>query len=113
MGDVCSTCLDVACSVPRGQCWALNYLFGIFMIFVVCKVLKLVLFADDTNILCAHESFNELLGVVTQEIRKLKNWFDRNQLSPNLSKTKFMLFGIGTSFDHVQVHIEGVEIERV
>ena len=61
----------------------------------VSKLLKLVLFADDTNIFCSGDDLAELLKDLTEEIIKLKNWFDYNKLSLNLAKTKIMLFGYG------------------
>lgn len=55
--------------------------------------MKFVLFADDTNIMCAGEDLQQLLKEMTHEMNKLKNWFDLNKLSLNLDKTKLMLFG--------------------
>ncbi len=56
-------------------------------------MLKFVFFADDKNIFCSGGNLQQLLQVVTTEIKKLKRWFEENKLSLNLNKTKFMFLG--------------------
>lgn len=51
----------------------------------------MVLFADDTSAFCSGDDLQNILEEMT-EINKLKIWFNRNQLSLNLNKTK-ILFG--------------------
>lgn len=52
---------------------------------------------DDTNILFHGETLQQL---ITEEMTKLKRWFDNNKFSLNLIKTKIMIFGIsGTDTD--------------
>lgn len=82
------------------------------MIFGGCQKLKLVLFADNTNIFCSGENLEELLVKVTKEINKLKIWFDRNKLSLNLIKTKIMLYGNCRISEQIQIQVDGVQIER-
>ena len=74
-----STCLDITCGVPQGS--VLGPKMFIVYINDICKVLrilKFVLFADDTNIFCSGENLQQLLEVLTTEISKLKMWFDTN-----------------------------------
>lgn len=40
---------------------------------------------------CSGDNLQQIL--ITTEINKLQLWFDRNKLSINLCKAKFMLFG--------------------
>ncbi len=79
----------------------------------VSQVLKLVLFADDTNKFCSGEDLKKLLEEITKEMSKLKVWFDRNKLSLNLNKTKMMLFGNYRINIQVQIQVDGMQIERV
>ena len=75
--------------------------------------MKFVLFADDTNILCSGENLQQLLKDMTHEMNKLKSWFTTNKLSPNLNKTKLMLFGKRNTAIPVQITIDDVVIEKV
>ena len=79
----------------------------------VSNILKFVLFADDTNIFCSGGNLQELLGRITAEMCKLKNWFDRNKLSLHLNKTKLMLFGNYKISTQALIQVDGVNIERV
>lgn len=51
--------------------------------------------------------------IVERELHKLKNWFDLNKLSLNLSKTKYMVFTNKETSDNIKITINGNEIERV
>lgn len=76
-------------------------------------MIKFILFADDTNLLCSGEDLGKLLNEINQEMYKLKKWFDANKLSLNLKKTKFMLFGNRKSNLPVEITINNTIIERV
>lgn len=89
-----STLMDLTCGVPQGSILRPKLL--ILYINGVCKVsiiLKCVLFADNTNIFCSRDTLQLLLRVITSKSNKLKQWFDRNKLSLNLTKTNIMFFG--------------------
>lgn len=58
----------------------------------VCKFLKLILFADDTNAFYSHKSKVELTRIVNDKLQLMKNWFGANRLSLNLENTKLYCF---------------------
>jgi hypothetical protein len=51
-----------------------------------------VLFADDTTCLAKGHNLRELTSFVSEELRKIANWFRSNKMALNTSKTKFIIF---------------------
>ncbi len=82
LGESVSSCLEITCGVPQGSVLGPKlFILYINDICNVAKILKLVLFADDTNIFCSGDNLQEIIQVITLEMGKLKGWFDRNKLS--------------------------------
>ena len=55
----------------------------------VSNLLKFVLFADDTNILCSNENVAVLQDTLNRDLGKLFVWFSINKLSLNLGMCCF------------------------
>jgi hypothetical protein len=51
---------------------------------------KIFLFADDTVVISTGREWEEVYETATMDLSKIKNWFDHNSLTVNLSKTKYM-----------------------
>lgn len=77
------------------------------------KILRFVLFADDTNFFVSGKNLKILMKTIEQELVLLQKWFIKNKLSLNLSKTKFMLFTNQKCPDNVRLTLNGIIIERV
>ena len=58
----------------------------------VTRLLKFVLFTDDTNIFCSGNDALDLSNTWCMELDKLNTWFVINELSLNVIKTNY-LFG--------------------
>ena len=86
---VTSSFRDVKCGVNSGRLSFLPYINDLPN---VCKRLKVILFADDTNLSFAHESIQELIEVVNIERILLGDWFLYNRLSLNAEKTNYVIF---------------------
>ena len=56
----------------------------------VSKILKFVLFADDTNILNSDANVKKLNNVVNTELDKLNTWFIINKLSYLIKVTVYV-----------------------
>lgn len=113
LGGFKSDCMKLECGVPQGS--VLGPKLFILYINDICEVSKLmqfVLFADDTNFFCSGQDLKSVAESITNEMVKLKQWFNKNKLSLNLKKTKFMIFS-KLKRDEIILSIDGVNIERV
>uniref|UniRef100_A0A8C6MDJ7 Reverse transcriptase domain-containing protein n=1 Tax=Nothobranchius furzeri TaxID=105023 RepID=A0A8C6MDJ7_NOTFU len=100
--------------VPQGS--ILGPKLFIMYINDVCAVLDKVnclLYADDTSLYCSGDDLNKLVDLVEKELAVLKGWFDRNKLSMNVTKTKFIIFGNRKITNEIIIKINGIVIEQV
>lgn len=114
--DVSSCKLPVVCGVPQGS--ILGPLLFIIYVNDMCessKLLKFILFADDTNIFYSNNNSDDLETVVNNELFKLTIWFKANKLSLNISKTNYMLFRSNrrNCIDNFNIFLDNVNIEKV
>ena len=85
-----SSLLTVLCDLPLGSILGPKlFILYINDIVNVSGILNMILFADDTNAFCSRSNLNELAKNVSRELDKLKDWYDINKLSLNVSKTIF------------------------
>ena len=83
------------------------------MLSSVSKILRFVLFADDTNLFSSGRDLDVLCHSINEELKKLNLWFKVNKLSLNLSKTNYMIFSNVDSNLNIDLNINGSSIERV
>jgi hypothetical protein len=89
-----SVLCHVNCGVPQGSILGpLLFILYINDIVKCSDILRLILFADDTNIFYSNSDIIELERIVNAELSKLSNWFMANRLSLNATKTNFIIFG--------------------
>ena len=112
--DSSSNALGVSCGVPQGSVLGPRlFILYINDICNVSKILKFVLFADDTNILYSDANVNNLNNVVNSELDKLNTRFIINKLSLNVSKTNYILFGNRKVHSDLDIKIHNDKITRV
>ena len=105
---------SISCGVPQGS--ILGPKMFIMYINDMCnisKIVKFILFADDTNILCSDSNITRLSERVCEVLATLDSWFAINKLSLNITKTNFMLFGKRLLNTDIVIRIRNVIIERV
>ena len=56
------------------------------------NMFKMIMYADDTTLLCDLNKDNDIETLINDELCKITNWLLANQLSLNVNKTKFMVF---------------------
>ena len=114
IGNITSTARQIVCGVPQGSILGpILFLLYINDICLVSPSMKFVLFADDTTIISSGHNLQQLLNDITQEMDKVKIWFDQNKLSLNLEKTKYILFGNRKIEISEPIKIDNKYIERV
>ena len=59
----------------------------------LCSKTKVILYADDTAILCKGKNIAQIKNTMNSEMILCSDWFTQNKLHLNVSKTKSMLFG--------------------
>ena len=77
------------------------------------KILKSVLFADDTNFYRSGTDVTDLNVKVCNELAKLKFWLSANKLSLNVEKTNFMVFSKKKINYNFVIKIDDKVIDRV
>ena len=112
--DAISDCKEILCGVPQESILG-HKLFILYIndVFNISEIMKFVLFADDTNILCKYENYVSLCELVNIELSKLSKWFSIDKLSLNVKKTSYMLFGNRHVNNDIKIRIDMEEIEKV
>ena len=115
LNDVNSESLQVRCGVPQGSVLGPKlFILYINDIVNVSKLLKYILFADDTNIFFSGKNLDKICKTITIELEKLNSWFKVNKLSLNVGKTNFMVFcSYNVTIDQVKIELGGQPVKRV
>ena len=107
---------DIVCGVPQGSILG-PLLFIVYMndLQNVCDNSKYLLYADDTVIFNTKE-IDQATTEVKSDLSKFKLLCDRNQLTMNVKKTKYVVFGLRSQtkkFTHQELFIQNQKIQRV
>ena len=109
---------DTKCGVPQGSILG-PLLFILYMndICYTSKLLKTILFAEDTTCFYSHKDVKTLCETVNSELKEVCNWFKANKLSLNAKKENLMF--LGTRFrqkdidDRFDIFLDGCKLSRV
>ena len=113
--DNCSSDIkNVLCGIPQGSIIGPK-LFTLYIndICNVSKLLRFILFADDTNIFYSGNDLDIMCKLLSDELEKLHVWFCVNKLSLNVNKTKYMIFSNVKHKQNSELRIQNVYIEKV
>ena len=112
VNEYSSTIFNILCGVPQGSVLGPK----LFILYIndlcnVSKLVKYVLFADDTNIFKSGDNVQELCNELSIELCRLIVWFKANKLSLIVSKTQFMVFGRYKDAENLKIEIDDNELE--
>lgn len=111
-----STNAIITCGVPQGSILGpLLFLLYINDLVNCSKLLKFIMFADDTNLFYSHKNLNDLVDIVNQELIRVSLWLKVNKLSLNIKKTHFIIFHFKQKkiTSPVLIHIDDNILEQV
>lgn len=91
--DVTSSPKNFDCGVPRstilGPLMLMIYINGIL---TLCENAEIFSYADNIIIICTAESWSEVELLMTGNLSWIRKWLCSNELSHNISKTKYKTF---------------------
>ena len=99
---------SIDCGVPQGSILGpLLFLIYIDDVQKICKNVsfRISLFADDTVVYTSSPSESNALQHMQTGIDNFVNWCDKNKLTVNIEKTKYMGFGNVKCFKKMTLYV--------
>ena len=117
IGQASSTSRKVSVSVPHGSILG-PLLFAIYIndLPEVPRNTTVTLFTDDPALYCSSQSAHDLQTMLNQDLDRLAQWLYEHKLTPNVSKSKFMLIGSARKLNTLEeftLTIKEKELDRV
>ena len=114
--DKISEKIDVTMGIPQGS--ILGPLFFSIYINEIMKAsikFKYIMYADDTTLYFNLEDFNEQdkESAINNELQKIHDWLQRNKLTLNVAKTKFMTFHKRREVPDLKLSLKNKDIDKV
>ena len=105
--------LDISIGVPQGSVLGPLFFNIFFNDLVLINDCKKIMFADDAVIYVSDSNFESCINKVNNIIDSLSDWLNKNKLTPNISKTKLMLFTVKQPKVVPDVYFNRIKLEWV
>ena len=104
----------ISCGVPQGSILGpLLFLLYVNDLQHASKIIKAIMFADDTNFFYSDNNIKNMFKIVNQELKRVQIWFNANKLSLNVSKTKYSFFHSSAYKDKIPLRLPTLEINNI
>ena len=103
----------VTCGIPQGSTVG-PLMFIIYMndLSTVLKNCNYHLYADDT-VIYTNGDLNASTDILCHDLAAFKKWCDRNKLTLNVGKTKYVTFGLKSQTRHIDDHVVSIDNLRI
>ena len=111
INGVTSSDLPIKTGVPQGSILG-PLLFIMFVNDLPRSIQRssCLMYADDTTLYSSSANPSNIEFALNRDLVNASNWFERNRLTLNIKKTKFMVIhpsNMGERFAHVNIFIQG------
>ena len=110
-----SSVYPVLCGVPQGSILGpLLFLLHFNGVYLPLKHCRILMYADDTVLYYAHKEVSVIEEKLTEDLSRLSEWFEQNELMVNLKKgkTECMVFGTGKNLSKNDDHVLNIKIKE-
>ena len=105
--------LDINIGVPQGSVLGPLFFNIFFNDLVLIDDCEMILFADDAVIYVSDINLQLCINKVNNLVKRLNVWLGHNKLTPNISKTKLMLFSVKQPNILPDIYFSGEKLEWV
>ena len=113
---ITSKSVRVTCGIPQGSTIGpLMYIIYMNDVYTSLKCCKYKLYADDTVLYMSGE-IDCITNQLCDDLKSFKTWCDKNKLTLNVKKTKYITFGLKSQTRKITNHIVtigNIRVERV